>query len=166
LDEEIVSLEERPVSRAGDRDAGKAKGSGSGVSATAPWYHGQIAGTEMLEEIPNPRQYPDEPRRRWFRSATFDLYVWVGEGDSIVGFQLCYRMGPVERALTWKEESGFSHAAVDDGEGDPGHFKAIPILVKDGAFPGSEVAGQFVSECAEIDPDVVRFVESKIRNHT
>ena len=120
----------------------------------------------MLEEIPNPRQYPDEPKRRWFRSATFDLYVWISDGGDITGFQLCYKTGPVERALTWKEESGFFHAAVDDGEGDPGHFKGVPILVADGVFPRDEVAERFVAECMEIDPAVARFVGDKIRDYT
>jgi hypothetical protein len=117
----------------------------------------------MLEEIPNTRQYPGEPKRRWFRSETFDLYVWCGGENAFIGFQLCYRTGPVERALTWMEESGFSHAGVDDGEGDPGHYKGVPILVRDGLFPRDEVAGIFSSECSEIDPAVARFVEGKLR---
>ncbi|MHC4781258.1 MAG: hypothetical protein ACYTFG_22005 [Planctomycetota bacterium] len=117
----------------------------------------------MLEEIPNPRQYPDEPSRRWFRSETFDLYLWLSELGAFIGFQLCYRIGPVERALTWKEESGYSHAGVDDGESDPASYKCVPILVQDGAFPVDVVAGRFDSESDGIDPDVARFVAKKIQ---
>src|SRR5690242_6752512 len=82
----------------------------------------------MLMEFQNVRQVPGEPRRRWFTSEDVDLVVWCDESGCAIAFQLCYDKARSERALTWKPDCGFSHRAVDDGEGSRGKYKATPIL--------------------------------------
>ena len=62
----------------------------------------------MLREIPKVRQIEGEPHRRWFTDDHFDLVLWDDESRQIVGFQLCYDKHDGERAITWKEDSGFS----------------------------------------------------------
>lgn len=42
----------------------------------------------MLREKEYVRQIKGEPRRRWFYDDFFDLIVWYGTDDSIIGFQL------------------------------------------------------------------------------
>ena len=134
----------------------------------------------MLKEILKTRQITGEPRRRWFSDEVFDLIVWYadpmsapfmaapsdggpapdadagnpgedGEED-IVGFQLCYREWPEEKALTWLKGEGFSHNRIDQGEGRPDHHKMTPILLPDGEFDAGQVQDQFRTACAEIDP--------------
>ena len=53
-----------------------------------------------LTEIPEVRQIPDEPRRRWFRSDDLDLIVWCDESGAPTSFQLCYDKPRSEHALT------------------------------------------------------------------
>jgi hypothetical protein len=124
----------------------------------------------MLREIEKTRQIAGEPRRRWFSDEVFDLIVWyadVAEAPSetgrspsaaapdptgIVGFQLCYRDWPEEKALTWLKGEGFSHNRIDPGEGRPDHHKMTPILLPDGEFDAGQVREQFRTACAQIDP--------------
>jgi hypothetical protein len=89
----------------------------------------------MLIEVKNVRQIENDGFRRWFRSINMDLYVWYTnkESEDIQGFQLCYKLGSEEKALTWKKELGFIHNTIDDGE-VPGSIKETPILVADGVF--------------------------------
>jgi hypothetical protein len=54
----------------------------------------------MLTELSSSKK-TGEPKRRWFRSERFDLIVWLTEYERVWGFQLCYRHGGEERALTW-----------------------------------------------------------------
>jgi hypothetical protein len=57
------------------------------------------------------RQIKNDGFRRWFRSINMDLYVWYPQQNEkdILGFQLCYKLGNEEKALTWKKELGFIH---------------------------------------------------------
>mgnify|MGYP001821922856 CR=1 FL=1 len=130
----------------------------------------------MLTEIKKTRQLAGEPRRRWFSDEVFDLIVWYGEpgqaasggdhtaaadtadADAIVGFQLCYREWPEEKALTWLKGEGFSHNRIDPGEGRSDHHKMTPILLPDGEFDAGQVRDRFSSACADIDPQVAETV--------
>jgi hypothetical protein len=129
----------------------------------------------MLKEIQKTRQLAGEPLRRWFSNEVFDLIVWYGDpaaaldGDeasapdpsgatTIVGFQLCYRDWPEEKALTWLKGEGFSHNRIDSGEGRPDHHKMTPILLPDGEFHAGQVREQFRAACVEIDPQVAETV--------
>ncbi len=112
----------------------------------------------MLREIKHIRQISGEPFRRWFSNDIFDLIVWYSSDDEVIGFQLCYRFGSEEKALTWLQKAGFSHSRVDDGERHPGLQKMAPILVPDGTFESQHVLALFEKESKEIDPEVVKVV--------
>jgi len=115
----------------------------------------------MLREISGVRQIEGEPHRRWFSDEHFDLVIW-DEGREIVGFQLCYDKSRGERALTWKAESGFTHNAVDDGEGRAGRYKASPILVADGSFDAGLVASRFLGHSGGLDSRSCDFIYLKL----
>ncbi len=87
-----------------------------------------------------------------------DLVVWLGDGESIEGFQLAYNKTRSEHALTWWARSGFAHNRIDDGEGQPGNYKATPILIPDGKFSAPEIAAQFKERAVEIDRVISQFV--------
>ena len=119
----------------------------------------------MLKEVQHVRQIEGEPKRRWFSDQFFDLIVWFDEEDEIIGFQLCYDVSGDERALTWKEDSVYTHDRVDQGEArpdTPGMRKATPVLVKDGLFEYKKIAAQFKGKSREIDETVAVFVYEKI----
>jgi hypothetical protein len=68
-----------------------------------------------LIEIQHVSQIPGEPRKRWFQSDYFDLFVWYNKEDnSLWGFRLCYDRCYGEHALTWKSATGsVSHHSVE-----------------------------------------------------
>ncbi len=117
----------------------------------------------MLREVRKVRQVDGEPRRRWFTDDFFDLIVWSLPGDDIVGFQLTYDKFRQERALTWRQDEGFVHDGVDDGEDRPGKLKATPILVADGAFDATGIAERFSQESGDLPADLVAFILDKLR---
>ncbi len=84
--------------------------------------------------------------------------------DSIRGFQLCYDKFKTERALTWTRDKGFSHERIDDGEGNPTK-NLTPVLVPDGICPIREIIELFLSQSAEIDPQVRALVLDKLREY-
>lgn len=117
----------------------------------------------MKEILPKyVKQIPGESRRRWFEDHYFDLLVWENELGQIVEFQLCYDKLHNQRSLLWKEQIGYMHNKVDDGENRPGKYKATPILVDDGAFDFVAIAEKFNFKSKDIDPKVSTFVFNKI----
>lgn len=96
--------------------------------------------------------------RQWFSDDYFDLIVWYGpDRQARVGFQLCYDKGGHERAVTWLEDKGFQHHAVDDGEPDP-FTNATPILRPDGGLPLAAVVAEFQTRAAGIDAEIRAWV--------
>ncbi|HOW57022.1 MAG TPA: hypothetical protein PKZ12_03400 [Smithellaceae bacterium] len=116
----------------------------------------------MLKEYKNVQQKKNEPKRRWFSDNYFDLIVWFGEGDEIIGFQLCYEINKDERALTWQKEAGYYHNRVISGESSAGISKLTPILVQDGVFDYDSIAMVFKNESRELEENVADFVYEKI----
>lgn len=116
----------------------------------------------MLREIEKTRQIAGEPYRRWFSDEVFDLIVWYSSEAQIIGFQLCYRSWPDEKALTWLKGEGFSHNRIDQGEGRPDLHKMTPILLPDGEFDAERVSAQFLAASTEIDPQVTEIVSRAI----
>ena len=116
----------------------------------------------MLREIEPSRQVPGDPKRRWFTSPAIDLYIWLDDDDSPSGFQLCYDKESREHALTWTEEHGFSHMAVDAGESRTGRHKGSPILVANGFIDAPRILEQFRSEAQSLPHELARLVEAKI----
>lgn len=117
----------------------------------------------MLREYPIARQVAGEPRRRWFASERCDLIVWLGEDDRAEGFQLCYDKDLAEHALTWRAQGGFSHMAVDSGEGEgAANHKGTPILVPDGRYDAEHILRAFQAEAPSLPPAYSEFVAAKL----
>jgi hypothetical protein len=119
----------------------------------------------MLYEIENVRQIAGENFRRWFSDEIFDLIVWYSVRDQIIGFQLCYRSGIAEKALTWFHDKGYTHHSIDDGENHPSCFKMTPILVQDGVFESGYILNLFKEAGDKIDTEIVNFVCNAIKNY-
>ena len=119
----------------------------------------------MLTEINNARQVEREPFRRWFTDEYFDLIVWQAPDADIIAFQLCYNKGQEERALTWRQSSGFTHKGVDDGEGRIGYHKMTPILIPDGNFERDSVLQRFFEESYKIDSVLRTFIIERLGDY-
>jgi hypothetical protein len=119
----------------------------------------------MLNEIIDTRQVAGEGPRRWFTDAYFDLIIWYDrDRTTIKGFQLCYDKEREERALTWRREAGFDHKRIDDGD-ITGRMKMTPILVPDGSFDYTSIAGQFLRESTKLDPEIRAFVYNTLMHY-
>ena len=119
---------------------------------------------QMLTEVENVLQ-TDGRLRRWFRSEGEDLIVWFSENDSLWGFQFCYDRAKEEKALTWRQDHGYSHERVDDGEGPGMDYKRTPILVQDSAFDASRVLDIFLNASANLPKVIVDFVADRIEGY-
>lgn len=117
-----------------------------------------------MKEYTKVRQIPGERRRRWFSSENFDLIVWLNEDCTFAGFELCYDKAKFERSLMWRESSGFTHMAVDNGELRPGRYKATPVLVPDGDFDAVRVHSAFAAESASLPSEVASYVLAALEN--
>jgi hypothetical protein len=115
----------------------------------------------MLREVTNAVQHK-KPPRRWFTSTYFDLIVWYGVGNQIVGFELCYGKPNKERALCWMDGKGYAHFKVHDGEHEPLKHKMTPVYVADEIFDKDKVCQVFIMESKNIDKDVSDYVIEKI----
>ena len=118
----------------------------------------------MFIETPNVRQIKGDPKRRWFTAEGLELIVWLGEKDSIVGFQLCYDTPRKPKALTWDQKKGFLHTGVDDGD-DKGWHKPTPVLVPDGQFDKIAIGKRFAEARESLPKETADFVSSKISEY-
>jgi hypothetical protein len=116
-----------------------------------------------LIEFEDVRQIPGEPRRRWFTCEDLELVVWCDESAGPIGFQLCYKNGGSEYALTWNPDRGFSHKIVDDGEQRPGKHKATPILVAGAPVSASLIRERFALVSVGLPVQIAEFVGKKLR---
>ena len=114
----------------------------------------------MLYEIPNPRQNPGEPHRRWFYSLEQDLYVWYYEEAEIIAFQLCYSKRDNHRALYWRNDRGYAHLRVDER-----WRNSTPLLVADGSFDKDAVLIRFRQLADQLPRDLVEFVDARLANY-
>ena len=110
----------------------------------------------MLSEFIDVSQHVGEPRRRYFVSDFFDLYVWEDKDNHFVGFQLCYDKKNKERALSYID-GVFTHRGIDTGEANVGENRT-PILVADGVFNKEENLNKFIDESKLIDRKVATYV--------
>lgn len=115
----------------------------------------------MLKEIKKVRQIQGEANRRWFNSEEMDLIIWH-ESGKIVGFQLCYDKKEQEKALSWKPEADLIHQKVDDGESRDGHYKATPILIKNGEYDLKSLKQKFENDAQNIEEVVKQFVLQRL----
>ena len=110
----------------------------------------------MLSEFKDVSQHVGEPRRRYFVSQYFDLYVWEDKDGQFVGFQLCYDKSNKERALSYID-GVFTHRGIDTGEANAS-VNRTPILVADGVFSKKENLDRFIDESKLIDQKVAAYV--------
>jgi hypothetical protein len=117
----------------------------------------------MLKEFTKLRQ-DKKSYRRLFSDDQYDLYVWYPTRDMvrIVGFQLVYKSGMDEKALTWTETGGFLHTKVDDGDKKTNQS---PILVADGLFEYSTVYPGLAARIEGVESAVRDFVMEKIGSY-
>lgn len=111
-----------------------------------------------MKELLNVRQRINEPRRRWFSSNSLDLIVWISDEDRMIGFELCYDKLHNEHSISWSENGGFRHMAVDDGEQRPGKYKATPMLVPNGHYNVNKIQATFHSISHTLPQDIANFV--------
>ena len=116
----------------------------------------------LLTELRDVRQIPGELRRRGFASAELDLIVWYGDDGAPEAFQLCYDKRRAEHALTSTPERGFTHTAVEAGDGVGLGYKRAPVLVPNGAVDVAGIAERFTASCAALPADVVAFVQAHL----
>ncbi len=116
-----------------------------------------------LKEIPNVRQVPGERRRRWFASPEIDLIIWFNEGDTPVGFQLCYDKNIRERALTLRADGNISHCVVDDGENPTARYKETPILSEAATMDNEYILETFSRVSDSLPRSISDFVLSIIQ---
>ncbi len=115
----------------------------------------------MLHEIKNVKQEPGGGRRRWFETDGFELVVWLGARGEVTGFQVCYDFGRGQHALTWRENSGFAHAAVDGGDASPLRNE-VPVLTPDADVPWLEIARAFDAHSATLEPALRGLVRDRL----
>jgi hypothetical protein len=118
----------------------------------------------MFREIKATSQKHGEPRRRWFSGPDLDLFLWLGDDDEIVGYQISYDKLKTEKALAWDHEQGFTHHGVDDGE-IPGKYPASPLLVADGELNLPRLIYKLNQNFAETEPEIRDFIVSSITAH-
>jgi len=114
----------------------------------------------MLQDVPKRTLHGDHDRR-WMSDDYCDLIVWYKPDGAIYGFQLYYGKPRWERALTWLDGRGFSHAEVHSGEDQPTRNRS-PILLPDGSFPAREVVREFEGRSSDLPKDLQGFIKSKI----
>lgn len=114
-----------------------------------------------LIEIPHIRQNAGELPRRWFRSPTMELYLWM-EGAAVAQFLLSCREGPQEFAIEWSPTAGLHCRQVDDGEQSV--FKnRTPILHKTIHLDLNAVAEAFALQAGVLPSEVREFVLQHLR---
>lgn len=115
----------------------------------------------MLREIRDVRQFPGEPRRRWFSDEGFDLIVWTDSDNRLLGFQLCYDKQSDQKALTWLEHEGCRHSRIDDGD-NPGKMKSSPVLEADGPFDREGVGRRFLENKGDVPQQLATEIYDRI----
>ncbi len=117
----------------------------------------------MLAEFKQVKQEAGGDRRRWFEDEAMELIVWYRGSDAVEGFQLCYPAPDAqERALTWRDGRGFSHARVDAGDTRPDK-NLTPVLIPDGAVPWAVLETQFAARSTELEPALREFVLTRLK---
>ena len=115
-----------------------------------------------LQEIKDCRQVRGELPRRWFSADNLDLIVWSDETGAPVGFQFCYQDRRIERALTWKPDTGFRHATVDDGESPRSNYPRTPVLNDDGPIDFPRLQKLFADASSSLPADIVEFISTRL----
>ncbi len=130
----------------------------------------------MFREITVSKQANEGPKRRWYQSDYFDLFVFyfrhseradVKADREFVGMQLCYDIRRKQRTLEWKKEGGFSHhRVVKGGDTMADHGSSAALLEQGGDFDAHTVVDRFMRESAGSLPPIIRqFVLQKLAEY-
>ena len=115
----------------------------------------------MLRKIKAASQNPGEPHRRWYSSLKMDLFVWFGDSNGIVSYQLTYNKPHKEKALVWKENGFFLHLGVDDGC-RPGQYSGSPLFYRDGKINALNVVSLLNKDSGDLEVSIKDFIISGI----
>lgn len=116
-----------------------------------------------LVELKSGQRKIDASYRRWFYSPDMDLVLWYEAGGSISGFELYYDKNFNEHVFIWRNDGGFAHLAVDDGEQGPVlEYKEAPILIPDGDIDVSRIKRLFDESSDGLPDDLVLLVRRKL----
>ncbi len=129
----------------------------------------------MFREITISKQAESGPKRRWYQSDYFDLYIFYIRHSEradkhadreFVGLQLCYDIRRNQRTLEWKKADGFSHHAVKKG-GDTlsDHGASAALLQKGGTFDAAKVIDRFMTDSGSLPGQVKTFVLKKLTEY-
>ena len=130
----------------------------------------------MFREIKVSKQADVGPKRRWYQSDYFDLFIFyfrhsqradVKADRELVGMQLCYDIRRKQRTLEWKKGGGFSHHRVAKGGGDTmsDHGASAALLEQGGAFDANAVIDRFMQESSTLPPIIRQFVMQKLADY-
>ena len=129
----------------------------------------------MFREITISKKSEGGPKRRWYQSDYFDLYIfYVRHSERMdkhadrefVGMQLCYDIRRNQRTLEWKKEEGFSHHAVQKG-GDTmsDHGASAALLQKGGTFDSQKVIDLFMRDSGSLPGQIKTFVLKQLTEY-
>ena len=129
----------------------------------------------MFREITVSKQANDGPKRRWYQSDYFDLYVFyirhsvradVRADREFVGMQLCYDIRRKQRTLEWKKDGGFSHhRVVKGGDTLDDHGASAALLQQGGEFDANTVVDRFMRDSTTLPPIIRAFVLQKLTEY-
>ena len=129
----------------------------------------------MFREITVSKQADDGPKRRWYQSDYFDLFVFyyrhseradVKADREFVGMQLCYDIRRKQRTLEWKKAGGFSHFIVNKGSDTMAdHGSSASLLQQGGAFDANTVVDRFVRDSSTLPAIIRQFVLQKLSEY-
>ena len=130
----------------------------------------------MFREINISKQAESGPKRRWYQSDYFDLYIFYVRHSErsdkyadreFVGMQLCYDIRRNQRTLEWKKAEGFSHFAVKKGGGDTlsDHGASAALLQKGGEFDSAKVIDRFMPDSNGLPGIIKTFVLQKLAEY-
>ena len=129
----------------------------------------------MFREITVTKQADQGPKRRWYQSDYFDLFIFYvrhsERADSkadreFVGVQLCYDIRRNQRTFEWQKEGGFSHHRVNKG-GDTmsDHGASASLLEKGGEFDARAVLDRFMRDSEGLPPIIRKLVMDKFTEY-
>ena len=130
----------------------------------------------MFREITVSKQANEGPKRRWYQSEYFDLFIFyfrhseradVKADREFVGMQLCYDIRRKQRTLEWKKDGGFTHhRVVKGGDTMADHGASAALLEQGGDFDANIVVDRFMRESSGTLPPIIRqFVLQKLAEY-
>ena len=109
---------------------------------------------QAMIEITGVRQDDSGQQKRWFTSATDDLYIWTVDGE-LQTFEYCFDKDVSERALRWRRDFAPAFTRVDAGD-HPGGHKRSPILLPEGKPDIVDVVSRLSASASSLEPGLLQ----------